>query len=55
MVTAAVVLGLDEFRETLEELSEQTEAVSSQAVSAIEREFVGIDTMASNLSTNRAL
>ena len=55
MLAAAVALGLDEFREALEELSGQTETMAVRTASAIERELTGIDRIARRLSAEAAL
>ena len=55
MIAAAALLGLNEFRETVEELSDQTRLAAARTASVIERELAGFDRMASNLSTNSAL
>ena len=55
MLAAAVALGLDEFREAVEELSGQTETMAVRTASAIERELTGIDRIARRLSAEAAL
>lgn len=49
-LAAAVALGLEEFRETVEELRDQTQATALRTASAIERELTGLDRMAWGLS-----
>ena len=55
MIAAAVALGIDEFRHTVEELGDQTQGAAAQTASAVEHELTGIDRMARSLSTNPAL
>src|SRR5688572_9607910 len=50
MLLAAAGLGYVEYRETVEELSEQTQATAMRSAAAIERELMGLDRMARNLS-----
>jgi C4-dicarboxylate-specific signal transduction histidine kinase len=52
MLLAAAGLGYVEYRETVEELSEQTQATAMRSAAAIERELMGLDRMARNLSNN---
>jgi signal transduction histidine kinase len=54
MILAAGALGYEEYRETIGEFSEQTQATARRSAAAIERELTGLDRMARNLSTNLA-
>ncbi len=55
MIAVVVVLGLDEFRYAVEELTDQTQTRAVGTALAIERELTGIDRMARTLSANAAL
>jgi signal transduction histidine kinase len=55
MILAAGGLGLQEYRETVGELRDQTMATALRTASGIERELTGLDRMARNLSTNPAV
>lgn len=55
VILAVGGLGLEEYRETVEELTDQTQAAALRTASAVERELTGLDRMARNLSTNPAL
>ena len=55
MFATVAARGFEEFRGTVEALSDQTEAASTRTASAIERELTGVDRMAGTLSTNPAL
>src|SRR5688572_15200374 len=52
MLLAAGGLGYEEYRETVEELTEQTRSTALRSAAAIERELTGLDRMARNLSNN---
>jgi signal transduction histidine kinase len=52
MVLAAGGLGYEEYRETVDEFSQQTRAAARRSAASIERELTGLDRMARNLSTN---
>src|SRR5690349_8974862 len=52
MVLAAGGLGYEEYRETVEEFAQQTQAAARRSAFSIERELTGLDRMARNLSTN---
>jgi C4-dicarboxylate-specific signal transduction histidine kinase len=52
MVLAAAGLGYVEYRETVEEFAQQTQAAARRSAASIERELTGLDRMARNLSTN---
>jgi signal transduction histidine kinase len=52
MIVAAGGLGYLEYRETVEEFTEQTQATAARSAAAIERELTGLDRMARNLSNN---
>ena len=52
MLLAAAGLGYEEYRETIDELTEQTQATAKRAAAAIERELTGLDRMGRNLSSN---
>src|SRR5687768_6292681 len=54
MLLAAAGLGYVEYRETVDELTEQTQATATRSAGEIEREFTGLDRMARNLSNNPA-
>jgi C4-dicarboxylate-specific signal transduction histidine kinase len=54
MLAVAAALGVEEYRQTVGELQDQTQATAVRTASAIERELVGLDRMARNLSTNPA-
>ena len=55
MIAAAVALGFEEFYQTVQELTDQTQAAAIRKASAIERELTGVDRIARSLSTNAAL
>jgi C4-dicarboxylate-specific signal transduction histidine kinase len=55
MVLAAGGLGYGEYRETVEEFAEQTQATARRSAASIERELTGLDRMARNLSTNAVI
>jgi signal transduction histidine kinase len=55
MLLAAAGLGYEEYRETVEELTEHTQATALRSAGAIERELTGLDRMARNLSNNAIL
>ena len=48
---AAIWLGLEEFRETVEELQEQSQLTARLTAAAVERELTGYDRMAQHLSS----
>lgn len=50
MLAAAAALGFLEYRETVGELTDQTQATAVRTASAIDRELTGLDRMARNLS-----
>ena len=52
MLLAAAGLGYEEYRETVDELAEQTQATALRSAAAIERELTGLDRMGRNLSNN---
>src|SRR5918999_97827 len=52
MLLAAAGLGYVEYRETVEELTEQTQSTALRSAAAIERELMGLDRMTRNLSNN---
>jgi len=52
MLLAAGGLGYEEYRETVEEVTEQTRATALRSAAAIERELTGLDRMGRNLSNN---
>jgi len=52
MLLAAGGLGYEEYRETVEEFAQQTQAAARRFAFAVERELTGLDRMARNLSTN---
>jgi C4-dicarboxylate-specific signal transduction histidine kinase len=52
MILAAGGLGYVEYRETVEEFAEQTQATATRSAAAVERELTGLDRMARNLSNN---
>ena len=55
MLVAAAALGLQEYRETVEELTDQARAAAVRTAGAIERELTGLDRMARTLSTHPAV
>jgi signal transduction histidine kinase len=55
VVAAAVWLGYQEYRETTEELTQQTHATALASAAAIDREITGLDRMAGNLSSHPAV
>jgi signal transduction histidine kinase len=55
ILAAAAWLGYGEFRETVDELTEQAQASALRTAAAIDRELTGLDRMAGNLSTNPAV
>ncbi|HEY5617326.1 MAG TPA: ATP-binding protein [Vicinamibacterales bacterium] len=55
VLAAAVWLGIEEFRETVEELTELTQLTARLTASAVERELTGLDHMAENLSNTPAV
>jgi signal transduction histidine kinase len=55
MLLAAAGLGYVEYRETVDELTEQTQATALRSAAAIERELTGLDRMGRNLSNNPAM
>jgi C4-dicarboxylate-specific signal transduction histidine kinase len=55
MVLAAAGLGYVEYRETVEEFAQQTQAAARRSAASIERELTGLDRMARNLSTNAVI
>jgi signal transduction histidine kinase len=52
LLLAAAGLGYVEYRETVDELTEQTQATALRSAAAIERELTGLDRMERNLSNN---
>ena len=52
MLLAAGGLGYVEYRETVDELTDQTQATARRSAAVIERELTGLDRMARNLSNN---
>jgi len=46
MLAVAAALGVEEYRQTVGELQDQTQATAVRTASAIERELVGLDRMA---------
>ena len=52
MVLAAGGLGYEEYRETVDEFAQQTQATARRSAASIERELTGLDRMARNLSIN---
>src|SRR5262245_3507720 len=55
MALAAGGLGWDEYRETVDELTADTQATVLRSVAAIERELTGLDRMARGLLNNPAV
>jgi signal transduction histidine kinase len=55
MLLAAGGLGYEEYRETVEELTEQTRLTALRSAAAIERELTGLDRMARNLLNNQVV
>ncbi|MBI4888922.1 MAG: HAMP domain-containing protein [Acidobacteria bacterium] len=52
---AAAWLGIEEYRETVDELTELTEGTARRTAAAVERELTGLDRMARNLSGHPAV
>ena len=52
MILAAAGLGYREYRETVGEFAEQTEATARRTAASIERELTGLDRMGRNFSNN---
>ena len=55
ILAAGVWLGVVEYRETVEELSELSDTTARRTAAAVERELTGIDRMARNLSSHPAV
>ena len=55
ILTAAVWLGVEEYRETVDELKSLADATAFTTASAVERELTGLDRMARNLLSHPAV
>ncbi|MBI3050281.1 MAG: hypothetical protein HYY76_18445 [Acidobacteria bacterium] len=55
VLVAAILLGYVEFREATEELLERTQTTAVRTAAAIDREVIGFDRMARNLTSHRAV